>query len=517
MANRRIDIMDLKYLLQLKNAGKSNRYIGVVLGRSRNTINDYVKLFTECGHTIEELSKMTLSALNAIVSDHRGGDSGQIDPRWEELKKCKDAFLNDLKRPGATYQIIWQQYKQYYPEGYGYTQFKHHLKGFTNRTDYSMPMHHEYGDKMFIDFSGKHLDVIDRSTGEVEEMEVFIAILGGSNYTYVEACPSQKLDQFINCTVNALEYIGGVPKALVPDNLKSAVTKASNYEAIINAQYKALGVHYKVVVFPTRAAKPKDKALVEGAVKLVYQRIFFHLSKMTFFSLAELNEQIAIFLEKYNDEPFYQQSESRKERFIKYEKELLSPVGPYRFAPKQTKKAKVQKNCHVWLKKHFYSVPYSYMGRSVTIKFNTISVEIYHNFERIAIHKRSEAPWTYTTIKEHMPSHHQFVMDWNADRFIQWGKQIGTSTGTYIERVLQRSNYPEQAYKSCLGILNLAKKYSKQRLDKACARALLYGKFSYRTIERILDMKLDQVDQQDKEEQLQMPLHDNIRGSSYYQ
>lgn len=379
-----------------------------------------------------------------------------------------------------------------------------------------MPMDHKYGDKLFIDFTGKKLSIVDRSTGEIREVEVFIGVLGGSSYTYVEACPSQKLEHFIRCTVNCLEFLGGVPQALVPDNLKSAVDKASNYEATVNRQYKSLGVHYNTFVFPTRSAKPRDKALVEGAVKLVYQRIFFHLSKMTFFSLAELNEQIHILLEQYNDQPFYKQNESRKERFLKNEKELLRPLPAYRFEPKEVNRAKVQKNCHVWLKEHYYSVPHTYVGRTVKIHFNAVSVEIYHNYERIAIHKRSEKPWSYTTIKEHMPSHHQFVMDWSPERFIKWGQKIGRATGTYIEQVLEHSTYPEQAYKSCLGILNLAKKYTEQRLEKACARGELYGKYSYRTIDRILVLKLDQLEE-NKEQQLQLPLHDNIRGAGYYE
>ena len=517
MANKRIEIMDLKYLLQLKVQGKSNRSIGLLLGRSRNTINEYVGLFNGCAESLEELSQWKLGKLHELVSKLKGGDFGQTDPRYKDLEQNKNRYLNDLKRPGATYQIIWGEYQASYPHGYGYTRFKHHLQAMNKSLDFSMPMHHEYGDKLFIDFTGKKLGVVDRSTGEVEEMEVFIGILGASNYTYVEACRSQKMEDFMRCTVNCLEYFGGVPKALVPDNLKSAVSKASNYEAKINTQYKSLGVHYGTVIFPTRAAKPKDKALVEGAVKLVYQRLFFELSKMTFFSLPELNEQISILLEAYNERPFYKQTESRKERFDKNEKALLATLPKYRFEPKQVKRAKVQKNCHVYLKEHYYSVPHSYMGKRVKVHFNAISVEIYHNYQRIAIHKRSEKPWAYTTIKEHMPSHHQFVMSWSAERFIRWAHKIGSATGQYVERVLEQSNYPEQAYKSCLGIINLGKKYTNERLEKACARGVLYGKYSYRTIDRILIKKLDQVQDQHTDQQLKLPLHDNIRGATYYE
>ncbi len=509
--------MDLKKLLQLKVAGKSNRSIGEILGRSRNTINDYVTLFSGCSQSLEELSQLDTGELHKLIASFKKETPAKQDTRFKDLEKDKQTYLNDLKRVGATYQTIWYQYRESYPDGYGYTQFKHHLQNFEKRTDYSMPIQHKYGDKLFIDFTGKKLSVVDRTSGEVKEMEVFIGILGGSSYTYVEACASQSLENFIRCTVNCLEYFGGVPQALVPDNLKSAVTIASNYEATINRQYKALAVHYNTIVYPTRVIKPRDKALVEGAVKLTYQRIFFHLSKMTFFSLAELNEQIQILLKQYNEQPFYQQSESRKDRFLNQEKALLSPLPPYRYELKHAKRAKVQKNAHVWLEKHYYSVPYTYIGKRVMIYYNAYSVEIYSEYERIAIHKRSEQQWAYTTIKEHMPSEHQFVMDWSPDRFIRWGQNIGPATGQYIEKVLEKTRYPEQAYKSCLGILSLGRKYSKPRLENACVRGLLYGKYSYRTIDRILTLKLDQVEEDPKDQQLRLPLHDNIRGSTYYE
>lgn len=517
MANKRIEIMDIKQILQLKVAGKSNRFIGEVLGRSRNTINDYIKLFKQFDQSLEELSLLPLSELAKLLETLKTKKETPKDKRYENLEKQKQKYLSDLKRVGATYQTIWYQYRESFPKGYGYTQFKKHLKELSQSKEYSMPLSHKYGDKLFIDFTGKKLPVVNSETGEIKEMEVFVAVLGGSNYTYVEACASQNSENFIRCSINCLEYMGGVPEALVPDNLKAAVTKASKYEAIINRQYQSLALHYDTVVYPTRAAKPQDKALVEGAVKLVYQRIFFHLSKQTFFSLSELNEALHKLLEDYNGRTFYKQSESRLERFIRAEKDLLKPLPPHRFEPRTVKRAKVQKNCHVWLNAHYYSVPYSYMGKYVQVHFNSRTVEVYYNYERIAIHKHCEQPWTYTTIKDHMPTQHQFVMDWNPKRFIAWGKKIGTSTGAYIEKVLAKKSYPEQAYKSCVGILNLAKKYSSERLENACARGLQYEKYSYRTVERILSLSMDKIEEDTSENQIELPIHDNIRGADYYE
>ena len=379
-----------------------------------------------------------------------------------------------------------------------------------------MPMTHKYGDKLFIDYTGKKLPIVNNQTGEVKEVQVFIGILGGSSYTYVEACETQGMEDFFKCTVNCMEYFGGVPQALVPDNLKSAVIIASKYEATINRQYQALALHYKTVVYPTRAVKPKDKALVEGAVKLVYQRIFYHLSKQTFFSLAELNEQIWLLLKGYNNRPLYQQQISRTEQFETHEKQLLMALPTNRFEFKQVKKAKVQKNCHVWLEKHHYSVPHSYVGKQVQLHYNNRNVEVYYELDRIALHQRSFQPWAYTTIKEHMPSEHQFVMDWSAEKFIRWAKKIGTAVGQYVEKVLDTTNYPEQAYKSCMGILQLAKKYTPERLEKACSRGLLYEKYSYRTIDRILAKGLDQLEEQPEVAPLPND-HDNVRGADYYE
>lgn len=517
MANRKIETMDLKHLLQLKSKGYSNRKIAEWIGISRNTVNDYVRVFKQSDHSFEELSRMTLSQLKTLEEELSARPEPVSSPRNDQLQKLIPGYLNELKRPGCTYQQLWYDYKASHPKGYSYTQFKEHLQAYSRKKEVRFVVQHKYGDKLFIDFTGKKLQIVDRHSGEVEEMEVFIAILGASQKTYVEACPNQSMEHFIRCTVNALEYFGGVPQALVPDNLKSAVDKASNYEPRLNRQYKALALHYNTVVVPARANKPRDKALVEGAVKLVYQRIFYPLRDHTFFSLADLNEQIHECLKVHNEKLFQGRDYSRKDLFEQHEKNLLLPLPPYRFEVKTFKRAKVQKNTHVWVEKHYYSVPYRYIGQRVQVHYNELTVEIYYRHQRIALHKRSQKTYGYTTIKEHLPSTHQFVLDWNPERFIQWGQKIGTATGQYIEQVMEHYSYPEQAYKSCLGILKLAERYSKQRLEQSCDRALKYKKYSFRTIETILIRKLDQIeDGPQLDGQLKLPMHENIRGGDYY-
>ena len=519
MANRKIDLMILKQLLQLKAKGYSNRRAGEVLGISRNTVNNYVQLLSGSGMDFEAMSELSLSEIQKLVD--QGSDPvppGRDEARYESLQKQINYYLQELKHPGATYQQLWFDYKEAHPDGYAYTQFKEYLKTHQKKQEVRMVIQHKYGDKLFIDFTGQKLRIVDRSSGEVEEMEVFIGILGGSQYTYVEACSSQKMESFIRCCVNCLEYIGGVPQALVPDNLKSAVQQANNYEPLLNRQYKAMSVHYDTVIVPARAVKPRDKALVEGAVKLVYQRIFYPLRNHIFFSLAELNEHIWGLLKSYNARLFQGRDHSRQDLFLQHEKHLLKALAPHRFEVKTFKRAKVQKNTHLWIEKHYYSVPHRYMGQRVQVQYNELTVEVFYNHERIAIHKRSQQPYRYTTVKDHLPSTHKFVLDWHPDRFIKWGQKIGTATGQYIEKVLDHYSYPEQAYKSCLGILNLGKKYSNERLEKACIRALHYGKYSYRTVENILIRKLDKLDEaEEKDTQLKLPLHDNIRGADYYE
>lgn len=518
MANRKIEIMDLKQLLQLKAKGYSNRRIAAHIGISRNTVNDYIQLFGRSEKSFEELSQLSLGAIKKLEAHLSDKPTAVVNKKYEQLRERIPGYLQELKRPGCTYQQLWYQYQSDYPSGYGYTQFKHHLHAYEKSEQVSFVFRHKYGDKLFIDFTGQKLQVVDRHSGEVEQVEVFVGILGGSQYTYVEACPNQRMEHFIRCTVNCLEYIGGVVQALVPDNLKSAVDKANNYEPILNRQYKAMALHYDTTVVPARAIKPRDKALVEGAVKLVYQRIFYPLRNHIFFSLAELNEHIRALLSSYNQRLFQGRDYSRQDLFEQHEKPLLSVLPTHRFEIKTFKRAKVQKNTHVWVEKHYYSVPYRYIGQRVQVQYNGLTVEIYYNHERIAMHKRSFRPYGYTTVKEHLPSTHRFVLDWNPQRFIKWGHKIGPATGQYIQEVLEYYSYPEQAYKSCLGILRLAKQYSEQRLELACERALKYKKYSFRTIETILLRKLDQVEDPDPSEgQLKLPLHENIRGADYYE
>lgn len=380
-----------------------------------------------------------------------------------------------------------------------------------------MRMEHKAGDKLYVDFAGDKLQIIDKQTGEIQNVEVFVAILGASQLTYAEAVMTQQKEDFIGACENALHYYGGVPAAIVPDNLKSAVTKSSKYEPVLNETFADFASHYNTAILPARAYRPRDKALVENAVRILYTRIYAKLRGRHFFSLEELNVAIRTELEEHNSLILTGRNYSRRQQFEEIERITLLPLPELRYELKKTLFVTVMQNGHVCLHadKHYYSVPYRFIGKKVKLMYSRHSVEIFYNYERIAIHKRLKSPFNYTTEKEHLASSHRFVSEWNPERFISWAEGIHEDVRLYILKILDRKQHPEQAYKSCVGVLGFSKKVGNERLIKACQRALGYGMYNYKTIQKILENGLE--NQEEENEQLQMPLHDNIRGEEYYQ
>lgn len=380
-----------------------------------------------------------------------------------------------------------------------------------------MHMEHKAADKVFVDYAGKKLQIVDKQTGEINPVEVFVAILGASQLTYVEASYTQQSEDFISSMQNALIYFGGVPAAIVPDNLKSAVTQSNNYEPLLNERFADFGFHYGTHILATRSRKPRDKAMVEKAVSIVYSRIYAPLRNRIFYTLAALNEAIKERLEVYNTVNFKARNYSRQDLFDSVEKQALNPLPAEGFQVKHYSLATVQKNSHVYLSKeqHYYSVPFRFIGKKVKVSYTKSKVEIYHNYQRIAIHQRDKKPYGYTSIKEHLPSAHQFVSEWKPEKFIKWSKAYGQSVHEYILRILDNHQHPEQNYKSCIGILALQKKYGTESLNKACERGLYYNNYSFRVIKNILERGLEQF----KEEPIEchIPFHENIRGEHYYQ
>lgn len=485
--------MELKKQVEiLQSLGYGKKTIARELGLARNTVKSYIDSSKE----LEE--------------------NDSIESRKEELEDFFPYCRSELPRKGVTRQILWAEYRSKYPGGYSYSQFCELLSRWLDRKDVSLHIEQQPGDKLYVDFAGSKLSIADPYSGEIKDVEVFVAVLGYSGKTYVRACESQRKEDFLSCIVRALNYFGGVPAVLVPDNLKSGVDKASAYEAGINRDLLDLGNHYDMAVMPTRSRKPQDKAWVERMVQIVYTRIYAPLRNRVFTNLDALNEAISECLEKHNDVPLQGRAESRNVLFETMEKECLKPLPCDYWELKEYLYVKVMKNCHIQLHtdRHYYSVPYHYIGQKVKLVYSATYVAIYLGGDRIAYHLRDRVPHKYTTVKEHLPSSHQFVTEWNPMKFIEWASRIHPDVESYIKKVLDNKSYPEQTYRSCAGILSFERKAGKERLIAACQRASSFGVYNYKVISQIIANKLDRAE--NKVVQIKMPLHDNIRGANYY-
>ena len=484
-------------------------------GVARNTVRTYVKLIRSEGLCCKQLLGMEDHELEAVFFQ-----SPEADQRYSALLKQIPCFVKELNRTGVNRHVLWEEYKQQHADGYRYSQFCYHLQQYLQTEHATLHIEQKPGDKLYVDFTGKKLRWVDPDTGEVHDVEVFVAVLGHSHLTYVEAVISQKQACFLSAVSNALHFFGGVPLAIVPDNLKAAVIKADRYEPTVNEALSDLANHYQTSIYPTRSRKPRDKSWVENMVRTVYSRVFAPLRNETFGSLGELNRAVWQQLEKHNNIPFQGEDFSRRQRFEDHEKEHLAPLPVERYQRKQYRDQKVRKNCHIYLNedKHYYSVPYRYIGKTVRVITTHGQVSVLYDRQRIAFHKRNFKAYGYTTLKEHLPSHHRFVSEWSPGKFLGWAAGIHPDVRRFIKEVLDSKPYPELAYQSCVGILSMDKKRGRQRLIAACQRAAHFQSYNYSTIKRILDKGLDKDPlPDDRQMQINLPDHDNIRGSEAFQ
>ena len=514
MARKRISMKKIRDIIRLKETSDlSERKIAKALNISRPVVSQYISDFRSCGLTYEQSKTIPDSQLLDMLQNRKSKRS----VKYEKLAGKFPMFIEELKRTGVTLMTLWEEYQQEHPDGYSYSQFCYHFQVWRNASKLTMHIEHKVGDKMFVDYAGNKLSIVDRKTGEIIPVEVFVAILGASQLTYVEASNSQRSEDWIRSNENAFLYFGGVTQAIVPDNLKSGVTNSDRYEPGINFMFEDFADHYQTVVLPTRVRKPQDKALVENAVRLVYQRIYAPLRNRTFFSMEELNEAIWDLLEKHNNMYFQKLKTSRVGLFERIEKEALKPLPKERYAIKQCRELTVQFNYHVELRedRHYYSVPWQLKGKRVRVIYDERNVAIYYDNIRIVQHRRSYTPNDYTTLHTHMPPNHRYYATWSSNRFIRWARSIGDNVEEVIKNVLKSRNHPEQAFKSCMGILNLVKEYGPERLDKACERALYFGFYSYKRIKNVLDRGLEK-DALTEQKELFITSHENLRGSEYY-
>ena len=517
MAGKTIDMSKLRKVIKLYVQGKSKVFISSYLGLSRNTVKKYILQFSGLKVTYEELNRLTDLDLDELFNLQQ---ENELSPKMRDLESFFPRVEKELKKTGKTLNILWEEYKMKYPDGFQRTQFAVYFNRWTKRINAKATMHmsHKAGDKMYVDYAGKTLEIIDRESGEVIDVEFFVAILGASQLTYAEASMSQKKEDFVESVENALLFFGGAPQAIVPDNLKSAVTKSHRYEPIINETFLDFSEHYGTTILPARSYKPKDKALVEGAVKILYTRIYSVLKDQQFFSLKSLNSAIKTLLEKHNTSNLTGKPYSRIELFEELEKAELKELPVERFEIRKQAIVTVMNNGHILLSedRHYYSVPYIYIRKKVKVLYTEKSVEIYAGYNRIAIHPRIKSPHNYSTIKDHLATTHQFMTEWNAESFISWAESIDNNVKLLIIEILNKKQHIEQSYKSCIGVLALAKKVGNERLTKACSIALDYGIYNYKMVENILEKGLDNLSEKQDDQEGELPKHPNIRGNNYY-
>ena len=511
MAQARLSMRKIEEILRLKyEAGRSNRAIGQACAVSASTVSDYLSRAQAAGLSWPLPAGVSEEELEGLLFPKPAPVSERVIPQpdWAVVH-------TELRRKGVTLSLLWVEYRQAHPDGYGYSQFCHRYGQWAKQLKPMFRQRHRAGEKLFIDYAGQTVPVVDGETGQSREAEVFVAVLGASNYTYAEAHWSQELPNWIGAHVRALSFLGGVPEVLVPDNLKSGVKSPHRYEPDINPSYQEFARYYGVAVVPARVREPKDKAKVESGVQVVERWILARLRHQTFFSLAELNQAIGELLAELNNRPMRHLGQSRRELFESLDRPALAPLPtqPYQFA--HWKRARVHIDYHVEYDRHFYSVPYALIGKEVDIRATEQTVEVFYQRTRQASHLRSRLPGRYSTQREHMPPAHQAVSDWSPERFLAWAEEIGPLTGQLIAAVLDSRRHPQQAYRSCLGILSLAKRYGNDRLEAACRRALPAGIRSYKGLRNILDNKLDQLER-DQPPAAPLPAHANIRGERYY-
>lgn len=514
MANKKTDMSKLRQMLRLYTQGESKLKISELTGVSRNTLKKYLKIYASIGLSLHDIEGRSDQEL-----DHLFGENLMPDPsdKYKALESFFPTMEKELKKRGVTRQHLWDRYIAMHPGGFMVSQFKHHYRQWLKSSKPVMHIEHIAGDKMFIDFAGEKLHLVDKETGEITDVEVFISVLGASQLTYVEATLSQSKEDFINCCEHALQFYGGVPMAIVPDNLKSAVIKSSPYEPTLNQAFENFALHYSTTILPARSYKPKDKSLVEGAVRIAYQRIYSVLDKKVFHTLEELNAAIKEIAEMHNNTRLTNRTYSRRVMFEEVERSALHPLPKLLYEIKRQQYSTVSVNCHICLKedKHYYSIPYKYISKKVKVMYTSTEVEIFYNYTSIAVHKRYRNLYGYTTNPDHLASTHRYLTEWNPERFINWAESIDKAVKEFIIRLMDSKSHPEQAYKACQGVLGFERKVGRERLINACKRAIDYENYSYQAIKSILDNKYDMLTY--AEISSEMPSHENIRGENYYQ
>ena len=431
-------------------------------------------------------------------------------PDWEKVN-C------ELRRKAVTLRLLWREYRDIHSTGLSYTQYCERYRAYVKQISPVMRQVHKAGEKTFVDYAGMTVPWLNTVTGEVMEAQIFVGALGASQYIFSEASATQTIPDWVQSHIRMWNYFGGISIMVIPDNLKSGVTKAHRYDPDINVNYQHLGEYYGFAIVPARIIEPKDKAKVENAVGIVERQILAAIRDITFISIAEINAAIQPRLAALNNQPFQKMKTSRRVLFDTVDKPALKPLPAEKYQYADWCHAKVHIDYHFKFDDHFYSVPYKYIHYEIDVRSTSTTVECFYQSNRISVHMRSHAKYQYTTLDEHMPRAHRVHAEWTPERMTRWANKIGPSTHQFIQHMIASRAFPEQAFRACLGVLRLGTRYGETRLEKACAIAYAAGATRYRNVESILKNKLDYAQLQEPIGNTMTPLHENIRGSDYYQ
>jgi transposase len=519
MPAERLSMRRIKEIFRLKFEHRlTNRQIARSCNISRATVADYLFRAARADLTWPLPDGMDDVGLENLLFPFPGRSPSRIDivrasrplPDFPHIHK-------ELRHPHVTLQLLWEEYRETYPDGYQYSRFCQLYGHWSRKLDVTLRQEYKAGDKLFVDYAGPTVPIVSRDSGEVRNACLFVAVLGASNYTFAEATLSQEVPSWISSHIRAFNFFRGVPACLVPDNLKSGVLRPCRYEPDLNATYHEMARHYGTVVMPARVRHPRDKAKVESGVLVAERWILAAMRHETFFSLAELNEKIRQLLDRLNHRKFRKLDTTRARLFEELDRPALRPLPAEPFGWTAIKRARVNIDYHIEIDGHYYSTPYQLVHQEVEAWISASTVEILYKGRRVATHARSTLRGRHTTIADHRPTKHQKYLAWTPERFRRLAEAIGPWTATAVSRILESRTYPEQGYRSCLGILRLADRYSKERLESACARALRFETVSYKSVKSILETGMDRqsIDPEPAPE-IHGLVHANVRGAAYY-
>ncbi len=509
MGTERLPMRQIREILRLKQEqGLHHRAIARACGVGVGTVSEYLRRVKQAGLGWPLPLELDETALEARLFPAAGPVRERVapDPAW---------IHQELRRVGVTLHLLWEEYRQVHPDGYGYSQFCELYRRWAKKLKPSMRQQHRAGEKTFIDFSGKRPYLVDRRTGEEKPVELFVGALGASSYTYAEATLTQKLHDWVSAHTGMLESFCGSTELWVPDQLRSAITQPCRYEPGVNRSYQELAAHYGAVVLPARPGKARDKATVESTVLVAQRWILARLRNRTFFELAELNAAIGELLEDLNSRPLQRLGVSRRELWERLDRPALKPLPVGRYEMAQWKLCRVNIDYHVEVERHPYSVPYQLVGEQLEARYTASLVEIYYKGRRLDSHARryDHQP---STKPEHMPSSHRAHAEWTPSRLIHWAEKTGPATGRLVAGILESRPHPEQGYRACLGLMRLGRRYGPERLEAACTRAELLRSYSYRTVKNILAAAQDRLPFDGESPVAPTPSHENVRGARYY-